>query len=858
MRILLIYLSSFTIFIWPLCPAAQLFPTGINYHVPGIDHESVGCPYRADVEDFNGDGAKDLAVANRVDDSVSIFLGSGDGTFLESETYAVGSGPYHLAAGDLNGDGYPDLAVANRFSDHLSLLFGSGDGSFSPAVTCCSCEGPEWISIEDFDGDGDLDMAVATISNQYMSIFMGDGDGSFQPPVDYRVTELSSDSPSSIAADDFTGDGVLDLAVAHFGRITIFTGFDDGSFERGDTYEIGGWWGYVSAGDLDSDGAADLVYTDRGDSYYSIPPTLVVLLGNGDSTFQYLASHEPGDQPSPAAIHDLNEDGHPDIALTSHDFDGVGIYLGNGDGTVVLSEHYVTCRDVEDVLVADLDGDENADLITINDGCDTITVLPGNGDATFQHPPQFGEETMPYYLLVEDLNGDGNADLVAQSYSQESVFVFVGSSDGSFQHVSTIPAEEVWSTTIGDLNGDGIADIAVGHENDRISIHLGNGDGTFQKPQAQKTDWGPSYLDSGDFDQDGNLDLAYSNYQRDGIGIMMGTGDGSFTSPVQYNAGTNLQSFVVDDFNGDGYLDLVAASEAADRNLSFLLGNGDGSFAIPFIFGAGAYPEAVRSADLDNDGDQDLVVLSDVFLSMPQDDTLAVLLGNGNGTFETSQIHSMGRDPKGVVIEDVNGDGHKDLAVTTGYNHTASQTRSVSLLLGNGDGCFAGRLDYHAPAWPGCLAGSDFDHDGDVDLVAGNWWFGGFSTLYNSSIPQNTVTAGVQCIPSSGTIPFSTAITVYLGNDCLRQDRTVAGSIDLYLADGTVVSDFRSGFSQIPAASLSIFSWSQHIPYRGKVVGMNTFMLMVTDVTAAPFNQPPYPPSGDSSTDICLVSGIAP
>jgi hypothetical protein len=855
MRILSGSICVVASFLWSVCSAAQLFPTGINYHVPGIDPTSVGAPDRVVAEDFNGDGAMDVAVANRVDNSVSIFLGSGGGTLLEPDTYEVGNGAYHLATGDLNGDGYPDLAVANRFSDDISLMMGHGDGSFSPAVSCCSCDHPEWITIEDFDRDGNLDLAVANIGNQYISIFIGNGNGTFQNEVDYQVTELTSDSPSCIAADDFNHDRILDLAVAHFGRVTIFTGMQNGTFTKGDTYETGGWWGYVSTGDLDSDGAVDLIFTDQGDSYYSIPPILSVLLGNDDCTFQHHVSYDPGQYPGPAAIHDLNEDGHPDVAQTSGGFNGVGVYLGNGDGTLSFADKYVTCGDAKDVVITDLDGDENADLITANGGCDTLTVLKGIGDATFQEAPEFGMDLYAHYLLTEDLNNDGNPDLVAHNPVQESVYVFLGISDGSFLPAATIPVEDLKSKAIGDLNGDGIADLAVGHETARISIRLGNGDGSFQEPHTFKTDWAPSFLDSGDLDQDGDRDLVFTNTKHVEVAIMMGNGDGSFESPTYIQAGNVLRTFEINDFNEDGNLDLAVANHSYYGNLLMFFGNGDGTFESPVLLDLGRNPSIIHCADLNNDGHQDLVILSDV--STSEDDLITVLLGNGDGTFGASQAYPIGKDPTDFVIEDLNGDGHKDLSVTIGYNHTAYQTRSVRVLHGNGDGTFSSGLDYRVPKFPGFLAGGDFDHDGDVDLVTSNL-IGGLSTLYNSSIPQNTVTAGIQCVPSAGTVPFSTNVSVYLGNNCLLQDRTMAGRLDLDLADGTVIFGFRSGYSQIQTAGARTYNWSQNIPHIGRVVGVNTFTLTASDITVAPYNQPPYPPSGDSDTDICLVSGFAP
>ena len=84
------------------------------------------------VGDVNGDGKPDLVVANYGDNSVSVLLGNGDGTFLPRPAYATGSSPFAVAVADVNGDGKPDLVVANYGSNSVSVLLGNGDGTFQP------------------------------------------------------------------------------------------------------------------------------------------------------------------------------------------------------------------------------------------------------------------------------------------------------------------------------------------------------------------------------------------------------------------------------------------------------------------------------------------------------------------------------------------------------------------------------------------------------------------------------------------------------------------------------------------------------------------------------------------------------
>ncbi len=137
--------------------------------------------------DFTGDGHLDLAVANYADDTVSVLLGNGDGTFEPQCTYAVGSEPQAIVAGDFNDDGHLDLAVANSGSNDVSVLLGNGDGTFQPQVTYGAGSDPYAIVAGDFTGDGHLDLAVANEEDGTVSVLLGNGDGTFQPEVTYAV-----------------------------------------------------------------------------------------------------------------------------------------------------------------------------------------------------------------------------------------------------------------------------------------------------------------------------------------------------------------------------------------------------------------------------------------------------------------------------------------------------------------------------------------------------------------------------------------------------------------------------------------------------------------------------------------------
>jgi hypothetical protein len=172
--------------------------------------------------DFNEDGHIDLAVANSGSWSahygtVSIFLGAGDGTFASPVHYSTGDYSTSVASEDFNEDGHLDLAVTNsgRFLaqvSSLSILLGSGDGTFSPAVNYETAETPDAVTCGDFEKDGHVDIAVANMSADSISVFLGNGDGTFDPMDNY----VAGGSPHKITTGDFYEDGYLDLAVANY------------------------------------------------------------------------------------------------------------------------------------------------------------------------------------------------------------------------------------------------------------------------------------------------------------------------------------------------------------------------------------------------------------------------------------------------------------------------------------------------------------------------------------------------------------------------------------------------------------------------------------------------------------------
>jgi len=302
-------------------------------------------------------------------------------------------------------------------------------------------------------------------------------------------------------------------------------------------------------------------------------------------------------------------------------------------------------------------------------------VTTATSSIALSAPRGFDAGSGPQSVAVGDFNGDGKPDLaVVNSYSN-NVSILLGNGDGTFQiHVDYPTGAQPGSVAIGDFNGDGKLDLAVVNSySNNVSVLLGNGNGTFQPAVSYGTGsgTGPAFVAVGDFNHDGKLDLAVANSNSSNVSVLLGNGDGTFQTAVNYDVGGAPTSIAVGDFNHDGKLDLAVAVPVPGPStyVSMLLGNGDGTFQTAVNYNAPYAPDAVAVGDFNGDGNLDLVVGN-------RSSNISVFLGNGDGTFRTAVNYSAGYNPSSVAVGDFNNDGTLDLAVA---NSGSSTTVTVLL-----------------------------------------------------------------------------------------------------------------------------------------------------------------------------------
>ena len=316
------------------------------------------------------------------------------------------------------------------------------------------------------------------------------------------------------------------------------------------------------------------------------------------------------------------------------------------------------------------------------------------------------------------LDTDNNLDVVTGD-AQQTISVLLGNGDGTFQpkvNYPGCPVGKAIKIVLEDFNRDGNTDVALGCSDGAsggLVILLGNGDGTFRLP-VEYVSGDAAGLATGDFNGDGILDFAVTDRATKDVTLFLGNGDGTFKSgTVVLTPILNPHNVVVADLNGDGKDDLAFAVDTATAphtlsDLYVALGNGDGTFQTATL-AASQIGEFLTAGDANGDGVAD-VVASTITKGTLITNSLWVLLGNGNGTFQlpAPYISDIPSDPH---FTDVNGDGKPDII--------AGGSFGALVYLGNGDGTFQ---PYSEPVIGGfsltyAVNAGDYNNDGNADLI---------------------------------------------------------------------------------------------------------------------------------------------
>ncbi len=346
--------------------------------------------------------------------------------------------------------------------------------------------------------------------------------------------------------------------------------------------------------------------------------------------------------------------------------------------------------------------------------------------------------TGPTAAAVGDFNGDGTPDLAVVTISPAvSVEILLGNGDGTFRQGPTYPVGTFpYYVSMGSLRNNGVLDLVLNDKaSDNVWVMLGNGDGTFQPAVAYHTTAESYMVALGDFTGNGTLDIiATEGYNKEGnfdcncVEVLLGNGDGTFEAPITTTLpyGLTAYSIAIGDFNDDGKLDVAAAVESLPSfENAILLGNGDGTFNPDGYYPVGYAPGSIAAGYFTSSKNRlDLAVVANVA------GTMSVLLGNGQGEFHDS-TYSVPTAPVWVIAEDLDNDGKVDLAVAD-----AGNPPGVTVYKGNGNGTFQKGVFYRAGTDEGgdYVAAGDFNGDHKTDLIVVDEVNGLITTLLNSGV----------------------------------------------------------------------------------------------------------------------------
>lgn len=311
-------------------------------------------------------------------------------------------------------------------------------------------------------------------------------------------------------------------------------------------------------------------------------------------------------------------------------------------------------------------------------------------------------------VLVTD--GNGSAQL------------FEKSADAFFQTANQFSVTSSPKGTIaGDFNNDGDVDLAVSHQdNSIISILLGDGKNGFYRVNNLTVGSNPQYFATDDFNKDGDLDLVVANWASNNISVLIGNGNGDFAPPVNLSTGTNPQFITTGDFNSDDNGDLAISNVNSD-NISLFLGDGNGGFSPPTNFAVSNVPRSIVAGNFNADSWLDIAIVHSEVIGR-----VSVLFGNGSGGFSAPTTFAVGSDPWFLTTDDFNEDGYLDLVTSN------TDSNTVSIILGDGNGGFSAPTDFAVGEVPTFITTEDFNRDGDIDIVVANAQSDDISVLFGN------------------------------------------------------------------------------------------------------------------------------
>jgi ligand-binding sensor domain-containing protein len=769
--------------------------------------------------DANNDGKIDLYVPD--DTRRSFFLGNGNNTFTQNTTTPLVTDALRnrgASWADIDNDGDDDAYIMGLDAAHRFYINdGLGNFTFKSSLETLgeTISGSRGSAFADINNDGYVDLL--TVASGGWRLYVNNGNGTFTRESNQNFKDGLSFSGASFG--DYNNDGFLDIVSVSFGG--DYNGLYRNKGNSNNWLQVklkgtvsnrsaigakisvkaGGFWrhqqvittnGFANQNSLiqqfglASSTAVDSIKIQWPSGYRQ---TLVNIARN-----QRITIEEPNlGPPTITSFSPTSGSVGTTVTLTGTNFDPTP---ANNVVIFGATRATVTAATSTQLAVTVPTGATFAPITVLNtitgllaysNSNFTPTFSPNKGSITtadFTPKVDFTAGAFPWSMSIGDLDGDGNADLAVANYGSNTVSVYRNtSSSGSITTSSFAPKVDFVtgagpvSVAIGDLDGDGKADLAVTNNgSNTVSVFRNTSSSGSITPAsfAAKVDFAtgtaPYFVAIGDLDGDGKADLAVANVTNNTISVYRNTSTSgsittaNFSSKVDFTTGANPRSVALGDLDGDGKADMAVANYS-DNTLSVFRNTCTSgsitttSFASKVDFTTGSSPVSIAKSDFDADGKADLAVANNT------SNTVSVYRNTSSSgpitsaSFAPKVDFTTGVSPNSAAIGDLNGDGKADLATTNFNSNTVSVFRNTSSSGSISTASFAAKVDFTIGTGtnPQSLAIGDLDGDGKTDLAVANYTSNTVSVIRNNPVfPPPSITSFA---PASGTEGTSITIT---------------------------------------------------------------------------------------------------
>ncbi len=621
--------------------------------------------------------------------------------------FETGKNPIDLDVGDVDGDLLDDVVVVNYEDSTLMVMKNNGDKTFTKSRTFEVGQAPIRIELVHLNKDDHIDALVLSEDSRDLRVMINDHIGGFMKRGEpFGLPTL----PSDLQIIDIEGDGDMDVIISTINdhNISLYVNDGNGDLVMEKKILTDGNPTRMAIADMDNDGLDDIVVSNRRDldeTIYSLEKEREVrwfnsvsfLHNNGDLSFSKMVDDVRTQKGiSSIALGDLNGDGYRDVAMSNLGYHNMTLILSNGTGDYQRGSSFeldvidYESMDPIEVMIEDLDMDGDLDVWALTRSADSILFYPNDGTGSLQPFIQSFIGVNPTSFDMMDFDGDGDLDIITSDW-------------------------KAWEKKF--------------HGNGTISVLENMRDGVFRTYRQYPTGNSPRGVFARDIDLDGDIDISSANYFGSTVSVLANNGNGRFKLDHEYPIGLEPYAVVLEDFDSDGYVDGASADEANFR-IVLLRSDKDGGFTTErFLYDIGAYPFSLRTTDIDGDGDIDM------YTSNYFQNSTTLLMNDGSGDFETMfretiTVYLGDNMPYDSLIEDINGDGMKDL-ITVNRGNSLDPSDTISVMINDGTYSFTDMVEYKVGTEPASAIFLDLDNDGDLDIGTANVGDDTFTTLIN-------------------------------------------------------------------------------------------------------------------------------